>query len=55
MNDFEKADVQFDEKDIEQIFGGDAVLSDVGNSVNETQVVRQVEQQKQQAASDNLS
>lgn len=52
MNDFEKAEVQFDEKDIEQIFGGNAVLSEVGSSASDSQSLRQ---QEQQAASDNLS
>lgn len=57
MNDFEKTDAQFDEKDIEQIFGGNSVLSDAGSSASELQIVRQQEklQEQQTAASDNLS
>ncbi|WP_373135350.1 hypothetical protein [Phocaeicola plebeius] len=56
MNDSEKTDAQFDvfdEKDIEQIFGGNSVLSNAGSSTNELQAVRQQEQET--AASDNLS
>lgn len=57
MNDFEKKEVQFDEQDIEQIFGGDAVMSDYGNNASGTQAVQQQQrlQEQQTVASDNLS
>lgn len=57
MNDFEKKEVQFDEQDIEQIFGGDAVMSDCGSNAGGTQAVQQQQklQEQQTVASDNLS
>lgn len=57
MDDFEKKEAQFDEKDIEQIFGGNAVMSDYGSNASETQTVRRQQklQEQQTAASDNLS
>lgn len=57
MNDFEKKEAQFNEQDIEQIFGGDAVMSDYGSNASETQAVRPQQrlQEQQTAASDNLS
>ncbi len=50
-------DTQFDEKDIEQIFGGESVLSSVGGDVIETRSTRQQERTQEQTthASDNLS
>lgn len=55
MNDFEKTKEEFDEKDIERIFGGESVLANAeSSSGTESQIVRQLQEQ-QTVASDNLS
>ena len=50
-------DTQFDEKDIEQIFGGESVLSSVGGDVIGTRSTQQQERMQEETthASDNLS
>ena len=52
-------DAQFDEKDIEQIFGGASVLANAGGDVSEPQSVRQQERVQEQSqpthASANLT
>lgn len=46
---------QFDEKDIEQIFGGESVLANSSSDQTETRSIQQEERMKQTVASDNLT